>query len=483
MNARLPEHLKRPHLNRYGIALFAISVALLLLLVLMRIEDRWAEETAQKAATQTRTQLELSAKKVSRSFAPTRPLISVEAGTLPPTTANAVFHAEYPMYEWANPKGDWLQVQRVYTGPTVTYFRHRMSFPGDVEFRLEPQIQRSDLFQVSLVIADNAATKQEGYLFRYRCDPDLNGGSPRSRVELLRAGETVASQDFFEPPHQLSLRRCGSYIVGSVNWRTVLTYRDEQPLTGSQIAYITQGATVPFNTVRVECPNVRDEFFFSAPVDWRTAGSAIAEISARWQCDSRWTFYSLQNDRSAGKNAVLWNKRKYAGDVRMEMFVATRQAGERGMPYMYTRDINVSLCPDSSDLTKGYTFLWGGFGNRYSAILRNGVEVARMEKKIPTDLNFGRHWFYYRVERRGNRLSFCVDLFFRDDTNESKRTEMIYEDPDPLPCTRLAIWTYDNTIAISRVRIVGESKPGENPGAPIPPMKFLIEEPASQKVE
>lgn len=482
MNAPLPDNVKHPRLTRQGMALFVITATLLLLLAWMRLEERWADEAAENAVRQSRHQLKESEKRGTRLFSSVSPQ-PLLPNSEPPMTTNAVFFAERSMGVWAYPESEWLQEACVYIGPIVDYRRHRRPFPGDLEFRLEPQIQQSNQFSVSLMIADGETLKDEGYQFRYRCDPDANGGSPYSRVEMLRAGKKVATRDFFEPPCQLSLRRCGNHIVGSVNYRAVLVYRDDQPLTGSRIAFLTQGASVSPYTIHIECPNVRDEVFSSAPVDWRPAGNAIADIAERWQCFSDWTFFSLQNDRQAGKNAVLWNKRKYTGDVRMEMFVATRMAGERGQPYTYTRDINVSLCPDSSDLTKGYTFLWGGFGNQYSAILRNGVEVARMEKKIPTDMNFNRHWFHYRVERRGNRLSFAVDRFFATEVDGVRRTEMVYEDPDPLPCSRLAIWTYDNSIAISRVRIVGESRHGENPGAPIPPMKFLIEEPAAQKAE
>jgi len=392
----------------------------------------------------------------------------------PPITANQTFQHILPMGSWADPESDWISVP-ANGGPSAKAAWHRSPFPGDVEFSVEPKLLSTDSFRIALSVSNERAPNRDGYAFRYACEPDAGDGSPQSRVELLRAGKVVAAQMFFELPRQFSLRRCGHFIVGSINARSILTYRDEQLLSGHNVAYFAQHAEIPLELIRIDCPNVRDECFSEAPVDWRSAGGAIAEVSARWQSDPRWTFFSLSNDLRGDKNAVLWNKRKFPGDVCMEMFVGTRMQGERGQPYTYTRDINFSLCLDGSDLTKGYTFLWGGFGNHYSAILRNGVEVARMKKTIPTDMNFTRYWFHYRVERRGNRLSFRVGRFF-EDKDRLNGAEMVYEDSDPLPCTRLAIWTYDNGLAISRIRIAGESRAGEAPGVPIAPLKVLIPE-------
>lgn len=464
--------------GKFSTPRFVATVLLFMLLLtaaMIRL-DQYNLEEATRSPAQLQRSFERSERYASGGM---RTLVSPEC-TEPPITSNTAFPAELPMYNWAGEDADWVEHRRVYTGPVVKYFQHRSPFPGDVELRLDTAVQTPEFFSISLVIADARASKQEGYLFRYRCEPGP-GGSPRSRLELMRAGETLAMQDFFEPPQQISLRRAGNHIIGSVNNRAILKLHDLEPLNGRDIAFITQGVQVPIELVRVTSPNVRDDYFSEAPTDWRTTGSAIAGIRNRSQEDPRWSFFSLENDRAAGNNAVLWNKRKFPGDVSMEIFLGTRMAGERGLPYTYARDVNVSLCADGSDLTKGYTFLWGGYGNRYSAILRNGVEVARIEKKIPTDMNFHRHWFHYRVERRGNRLSFSVDRFFKTESNA--RPELVYEDPNPLPCDRLALWIYDNAIAISRIRIAGESRPGENPGAPIPPMKFLIEEPAERLKE
>ena len=96
--------------------------------------------------------------------------------------------------------------------------------------------------------------------------------------------------------------------------------------------------------------------------------------------------------------------------------------------------------------------MFGGHGNAGSMILRNGVEVRRHGARIPTDMNYHRYWFAYKVEKQGGRISFRVDRFFSD----SKQSELVYEDEQPLQGDHVAIWTYDNAIMLSRVRISGD---------------------------
>src|SRR5262249_47041420 len=152
-----------------------------------------------------------------------------------------------------------------------------------------------------------------------------------------------------------------------------------------------------------------------------------------------------------------WNKTAYPGDVTVEFFVSNKMEGERGPPYTYARDMNVTICSDGSDLNKGYTFHFGGNGNTGSFITRNGVEVKRSAKPItiPTDMNFHRHWFIMKIEKHGSRVSFRVDRYFEDekDAKGEKIGELAFEDPNPLTGNRIGLWTYNHAIMISRVRI------------------------------
>ena len=170
---------------------------------------------------------------------------------------------------------------------------------------------------------------------------------------------------------------------------------------------------------------------------------------------------------------MLWNKFKYPGDVTVEFFVGNKMETERGKLYTYARDINVTICSDGSDLRKGYTFMWGGRNNQGSMILRDGVEVARTNKAIPTSKSFHRHWFYVRIEKRENKVTFRVDQYF---SGEPKR-ELTFEDPNPLSGSSIALWTYDHAIMISRVRISGEGgTETEHPDREISPLKTVYDD-------
>jgi len=377
----------------------------------------------------------------------------------PLVTTNAIFEGETLMNDWTNPTSDWYppKEQVLVEGRPVNLLWHRSQFPGDVELTVEPREIAEPKFEVALSVAKDGQGKNNGYVFRYRAGDAGEGPSRNTTLLLVRQGETVAEKVLAEDVRQLtslSIRRCGRYVVGMVNGRALVSYRDDDPLEGNRVAFYTQGLTVRTEAIKIVSDHFRNELFSTAPTTWRTAGAAIAEVTNRWQCDPRWSFFSLKNDRRVGKPAVLWSKALYPGDVSIEFYFGNKMEGERGAPYTYARDVNVTICSDGSDLTKGYTCSFGGQDNAGSMIYRDGVEVKRVGKAIPRDMNYHRHYFSMKVEKRGNQVSFRVDRFFVSDT--SKSGELIYEDTQPLNGNRVAIWTYDHAITISRVRISGE---------------------------
>lgn len=397
----------------------------------------------------------------------------------PLVTTNAIFEDELTMNDWTSPTSEWYPPREPLTvdGKLVNLLWHRSQFPGDVELMVEPREftdAKDPKFEIALSVAKDGQGKNNGYVFRYKSGDGADGASRACTLQLIRQGELKTEKVLPEDPRQLSsvaMRRCGKYIVGVINGKPAIQYRDDGPLTGNKVAYYTQGVVLRSEATKITSDNFRNDFFSKAPTAWRIAGAAIAEVTNRWQCDPRWSFFSLKNERGKGKPpaAVLWSKYLYPGDVTVEFFVGNKMEGERGQPYTYARDINVTICSDGADLNKGYTFMWGGHANAGSMILRNGVEVKRHGARIPTDMNYHRYWFSYKVEKQGGKITFRVDRMFAGD---SKQSELVYEDTQPLQGNHVAIWTYDHAIMLSRVRISGDGgNVAEEPDGQLEPLK------------
>jgi len=376
----------------------------------------------------------------------------------PLVTMNAIFDEEVSMNDWSNAAQEWVPPPDIFLvdGKPVSLFWHRSQFPGDVELMLEPREITENNYQFALSCSKDGMTHNNGYVFRYRASDDKNG-QPNVHVEILRNNEKVIERQLTDV-RQLSsvaIRRAGKFVIGLVNGRAVLSFRDNDPLKGSKVAYYTSGVLVKNESARITSDHFHNDTFSGAPVNWRTAGYAIAEVTNRWQCDPRWTFFSLQNDiRSGGKPAVLWSKQIYPGDCTVEFYFGNKMDHMRGNPYSYARDVNVTIGSDGQDLRKGYTFSFGGYGNTCCYIMRDGVEVKRVSARIPTGMDYHRHWFAFKAERQGKLVKFRVDHFFQD--NDKKTSDLVFEDSQPLAGDRVAIWTYDHGIMISKVRISGD---------------------------
>jgi len=393
-------------------------------------------------------------------------------------TTNAIFEDESSMSAWNSAGNEWLVTPQVQVaGQPVTLFWHRSQFPGDVDLTVEPKEITSERHEVALSVAKDGKGSNNGYVLRYQAGMPGDQGKT-TWLSLQRQGKPVMDKQLDAATAKalttLSLRRAGAYLVASVNGKPEMTWLDPEPLSGSKVAFYTSaGIKVRPESARIESDNLLNESFGRAPVEWRTAGFAIAEVTNRWQCDPRWSFFSLKNDIKRGHSAALWSKRLYPGDVTVELFAGNKMEQERGPIYTYARDMNITIGSDGSDLTKGYTFMFGGYNDTASYILRNGVKVKEFPAVLPKSKDFHHWWFFLRAERRGNRIAFKVDKYF-DSLPEG---ELVYEDPQPLPGDRVAVWTYDHAIMISRLRISGEGGEAMEPVNLTPgPLKTVYDE-------
>ena len=140
--------------------------------------------------------------------------------------------------------------------------------------------------------------------------------------------------------------------------------------------------------------------------------------------------------------AVLWNKRRMAGDLLLRFWAGPKMLDPvQGRENERFSEMNVTICADGERLGSGYSFIVGGWGNTKSALLREGQVVAES-----TDFHFPpqkvghQRWFLIQVERRGGHLSLQVD----------GTPVLSYEDPNPLCGDRVAFWTQDNGMMVGR---------------------------------
>ena len=88
-------------------------------------------------------------------------------------------------------------------------------------------------------------------------------------------------------------------------------------------------------------------------------------------------------------------------------------------------------------------------------------------------MRFHRHWFAVRIEKRGKKLFFNIKRY-----SLFSGVNLVYEDEKPLTGNRIALWTYDHAIMISRVRISGDGGGvREHPDRRIPPLKTMYDQP------
>jgi hypothetical protein len=376
----------------------------------------------------------------------------------PVYTVHEVFSKEKSMEDWAAAASDWLSpsAKPAEPGPAVRW--HRADFYGDAEIEVLLSELSEEGAEVRLFANAEDQQVDSGYAFALRREKGI-------QAVLLRAGQEVAREPLPADanPAEMSLRRAGRFVVGLVDQQPVLHFGDPKPLRGISVGYAAVKTEVDPANVKVYADNVFTYTFKEAPTDWRPA-AGVWEITNRWECDPRWSFFSGRDENAL---AVLWSKRVFRGDLTLEFAGATkmnRSKEQRAWQYDYASDINATLCADGQDLTSGYSLLLGGWGNKCTRLLKGATTLAEStEDIIPSQkTNIHHLWFYQKIQKRGNRLRYWID----------NKLVFEVEDPTPLDGNRLGLWTYNNGVMIARVRVsAGDGSRSE-----------LLERPLSEKV-
>ena len=218
----------------------------------------------------------------------------------------------------------------------------------------------------------------------------------------------------------------------------VLVWRDPKPLEGDHLGWHAENPAIEPEMVEVFSERILTDSFTTAAVNWRV-GTGQWQVTNRWQCDPRWSFFSGWREDGP---TVLWHKREFNGDVSMELCAAIKMDYTKTVGYGFASDLNATICADGTDTNTGYSFVFGGWNNTKTAIVRQNQIVAQAAKPIISGY-IHRRWWYFRIQKRGSKLRYWVD-------NE---LVLEYDDPKPLQGNRIAIWTYRHGMVLSRFRV------------------------------
>lgn len=379
----------------------------------------------------------------------TQRALEVRAERPLPELANRVetFEYESSMQSWSSPVLEW----NIDYGAKLPVYWHRSDFWQD--------------FTVVMRVRDLPAATASGVVgLAWRPPAADSGPSPGGPLSLLldpAARElrlvglpegAMSLKLMSQRVNELGLERRGGHVLARLDGRVIWDEPLPDALRGlCEIGRYGRGNTREWaEAVTIRAAGVETYPFQRAPVEWFPVRGTW-EVTNRWQCDPRWSFYS---GVQRGGVACNWYKHRHGPNVTVEFFAGPKMDQDRGRKYEYAGDINAVICADGRDITSGYSFLFGGWDDRGSQIVR-GAEIVGENRRIviPREGSTHRRWFYIKLRKAGDLLSFWVD----------GSLVATYRDPGPLTGDRFGLWTWDNGIMVAQCRVssdrIGECVP------------------------
>ena len=408
---------------------------------------------------------DVAARSVPPSVTDTAGLLEFLAGGAPTLAINKVFSGADTMENWAGLMSDWEIKQdgrrRVVWNRKDFYGRLSLSYP------------LADIYKkgntVGLMIYGDGQNRESGYTAVL----DWASAGDGNNVSLYRAGELVASVRVkgLWDAEEGEIKREDGHIVVGIDGENVLQTKDTQPLNHTRIGVWSTGEALDPSQVEAYSDRMHNYVFSRAAVDWRSE-SGLWRIANRWSCSPQWSWLGGES----AEVAALWHKREFRGDMTLDFYAAPKMGSASGAGVIETAaDMNISLCADGRNPDSGYSFVYGGWRNTFTRILRKGQSVAETRDVLPpswrdsnplrTGLNnLHRRWFHFTVVKKGPIIRYYVD-------NE---LALQYDDPEPLNSGRVCIWTVRNGLMLARARIsYSEEGPWEVPLTPNPPAEEL----------
>ncbi|NQT85933.1 hypothetical protein HQ560_04165, partial [bacterium] len=381
-----------------------------------------------------------------------------KAQSPPPSMVhNRIFAGEDTMEAWASEGSDW----QVTTAEPRTTLWHEGEHWDDCSIRYALPEPGAAPGKMAFVVRGDGKNVQSGCWLLV--EPQAKGGA---KLSLFQQGVEkpvgVATAPAALSSVGLAWRARSAVVV--VDGKPVLSHRCATPPAGRRIALWTEGWQPALAQTKVDSENVIDDYFEAAAVDWCTDCGEWA-MQNRWTCSPQWSWLG----GGGADVGMLWNKRRFRGDIRFDVYAAFQMRKIDGRIYR-PRDLNATICSDGRNPSTGYTLIYGGWLNTATSLLRNGKVVATTtaaSKRPPGILDtiphynyLHRKWWHVAMEKQGSKVACYVD----------DQLLLEYEDPDPLPGGQVCIWTHNNYIMIARSCVSFEHLEGvEDPVLPLRP--------------
>ena len=367
----------------------------------------------------------------SLALRPARPLPSIENRV-------ETFTYEDSMRKWSSPIHEWTASR---AGGHKVYW-HRSDFWQDLAAWVDMRsLAEEDLGSGWGLILGTGKSQE---------DPGIRAGIRRAEeqleLQLVLAPEKVHRLVLDKMPDGFGIEKRNDRLLVRLDERII--WNQSLPETLQELCRVGrfgQGADEKWaQAVRIRAGGVKTYSFKHAPADW-CAVAGTWQVTNRWQCDPRWSFFS--GVRPSGV-ACNWNKRRHGTNVSVEFFAGPKMDRSRGDKYQYAADINAVICGGGRDIVDGYSFMFGGWNDKGSYILR-GTQVLSENTSviIPRAGSTHRRWFHVKLRKHNDTLALWVD-----GVEAGKAT-----DPDPLNGDRFALWTWNNGIMVAQVRVSTDS--------------------------
>ena len=295
------------------------------------------------------------------------------------------------MQSWAAGASFWTRSRR--GQPTWNHER----FYGDTEVAWTPRAGRVvGLTRLMLHAGDDV---ESGYSLL------LTPAQPSSvDLELRRFKRTVAKKRVALPEgsdRRFSLP-CGGAAGRRSGGQEVLFWTDPAPIPSGRLGAFREKGAVAVGELAAATRNLEDYPFTRAPVDWEVG-------TGEWGRSKPLGLYApvVLVRRAEPLRASIWHRDRFPGDFSLDFNAALRMDTPFAPIYRHPGDICATICADGRDFSSGYTFIYGGWNNSKTCILRGNKIVAETERfRIPDNLDdfeydLHKQWYRVTVERNG----------------------------------------------------------------------------------